>query len=299
MAAKTGPGSTVSSLTDYSLDRSNTRASFLVRDHSTLSSHVDSTHYQEKLQGWSTVFSDNPFVAPRPCTSFNAVRTRHANTAAEVDRELSFLRSNKSAFPEKPRELCDPLEGLMPSSGRLVSQRKYYVLPSIGVTSDLVLRRQHTSLDTLNQLDYSRDQLEDDAEFFSELIELKRESSLSASPNPQRGSAHPLPPIQAPKQVVRPRTNIAELDEDLALTSARQSLSGVSDVSDVEAFRARTPNPDYAGTSPRKLSVGSDSAFVQEESKSRPQSLECEDVEKSVPVLNVVFPEKESCLHRC
>lgn len=290
ITAKTGPGSEVSSLTDYSLERPNTRetSSFLLREQSATSSHIDSTNYQEKLQGWSAVFHDG-VVAPRPGTSLNSTRPP-MNTNAEIDREISFLTANKSvAFPTKPRELYDPLQGIMPSN-RLVSQRKYYVLPSIGNQHDLILRRQRSNVETLNQLDYSRDNYEDDAEFFAELIELKREASQSSTPLPGRAHINPLPPIQKLKDVVRPRTNIAELDEDHFAFSGRGSASGMSDISDVDEFRAMTPEPDYADTSPRKASISSQ--VKSEGSRNRSPDGCCdlmdeERIENSVPVIVV------------
>lgn len=290
MAAKTGPASEVSSLTDYSLERPNTRdtTSFLLREQSASSSHIDSTNYQEKLQGWSAVFHDG-MLAPRPGTSLNS--TRPLSTSMEIDREISFLTANRSvAFPTKPRELYDPLQGIMPSN-RLVSQRKYYVLPSIGNQHDLILRRQRSNVETLNQLDYSRDNYENDAEFFAELIELKRETCQASTPLPTRMPIHPLPPIQKLKDVVRPRTNIDELDEDHFAFSRRGSPSGMSDISDVEEFRAMTPDPDYADTSPRKRSISSQIKSELSTARSPPvgccEPMDEECIESNVPVLVV------------
>lgn len=286
-----GPGSEVSSTTDYSLERPNTRdtASYLLREQSAVSSHLDGTSYQQKLQGWSAVFHDG-VVAPRPGTSINSTRPLNAmpHHHAQVDRDASFLTSNRSvAFPAKPRELYDPLQGIMPSN-RLVSQRKYYVLPSIGNHQhDLILRRQRSNVETLNQLDYSRDNYEDDAEFFAKLIELKREANHSSTPLPNRTVVNPLPPIQKLKNVVRPRTNIAELDEDHFAFSGRPSPTCMSDISDVEEFRAMTPDPDYADTSPRKPSISS-----QLGSARSCDPMDAERVEETVPVIVV-----ENCGH--
>ena len=88
--------------------------------------------------------------------------------------------------------------------------------------------------------------------------------------------------------MVRPRTNIAELDEDRFAFSGHASPSAMSDISDVEEFRGKTPEPDYADTSPRKLSL---SSHVKSEGSAGSVSvcsdLNCDDVEKEVPVIVV------------
>ncbi|KAL8562604.1 hypothetical protein ACOMHN_045868 [Nucella lapillus] len=223
LAARTAAATTSeeTSLTDCSLERPGTRDTTpfsLAREASSLSSHVDTTSYQEKLQGWSAVFHEAGALAPP--------QARHQPQLHE-------------ALPQ----------------AAAVPQRKYCVLPSIGGAPQghLVLPRQHSNVETtLNQLDYARDSYQDnDARFFADLMELKREAAKSSTPFPTHANHHTLPPIQRLRDVVRPRTNIAELDEeDHYAFSGQTSPSAMSVLSDVEEFRRRTPDPDYTDTSP-------------------------------------------------
>lgn len=159
-----------------------------MRDASVLSSQPDKSNFREKMQSW-TVCEDSvsPYVQPRPTTSL-ADQKPSNYSMADIDREMSFLMSRPSttAFPTKPKELIEPLDGIMPDE-RPVSQKKFLVLPSIGHrhASDLLLRRQRSNLETVNQLDYSRNQLEEDVHFFSDYYNINTTNKNSNHNNLQ------------------------------------------------------------------------------------------------------------------
>ena len=167
--------------TDLSAERPSTRdtSAYLMRDATTLSGCTlsgkpDKSDFREKLQSWTVLEHDtgSPYMAPRPTTS---LASQKPSAMTDIEREMSFLlsRPSTSSFPVKPKELVEPLEGLMPEE-RPVSQKKFLVLPSIGAMgrfphqTDLFIRRQRSNLETINQLDYSRELLEQDAQFFSD-----------------------------------------------------------------------------------------------------------------------------------
>ncbi|GFO19911.1 hypothetical protein PoB_004641600 [Plakobranchus ocellatus] len=157
--------------TDLSADRPPThdtsRSFHLMRDASALSAQPDKSNFREKLRHW-TVLEDasSPYLAPRPTTSLASQKPTTQLLMSDVEREMSFLlsRPSTSNFPAKPKELIEPLEGLLPSESP-VTQKKFLVLPSIG--HGLALRRQRSNLETINQLDYSRHGMETDADFFA------------------------------------------------------------------------------------------------------------------------------------
>ena len=161
----------IGGVTDFSAERPATRDTSrsmqLMRDASALSGQPDKSNFREKLRHW-TVLEDasSPLLAPRPTTSLASQKPSGQLLMSDVEREMTFLlsRPSTSNFPAKPKELIEPLDGLLPSESP-VTQKKFLVLPSIG--HGLGLRRQRSNLETINQLDYSRNGMENDADFFA------------------------------------------------------------------------------------------------------------------------------------
>lgn len=137
----------------------------LMRDASVLSGQPDKSNFREKLRHWTVLEDSNsPLLAPRPTTSLASQKPSGQLLVSDVQREMTFLMSRPSTsnFPAKPKELIEPLDGLLPSESP-VTQKKFLVLPSIGGG----LRRQRSNLETVNQLDYSRHDMEDEVDFFA------------------------------------------------------------------------------------------------------------------------------------
>ncbi|GFR60389.1 hypothetical protein ElyMa_005406100 [Elysia marginata] len=159
----------IGGVTDLSAERPGTHDTshsvHLMRDASILSGQPDKSNFREKLRHW-TVQEDpsSPLLVPRPTTSL-ASQKPTCQILSDVQREMTFLMSRPSTsnFPAKPKELIEPLDGLLPSESP-VTQKKFLVLPSIGHS---MMRRQRSNLETINQLDYSRQDMEDEADFFA------------------------------------------------------------------------------------------------------------------------------------
>ncbi|RUS69679.1 hypothetical protein EGW08_022560 [Elysia chlorotica] len=185
------PSETISlgGVTDLSGDRPAThdtsRSMHLMRDASSLCGQPDRSNFREKMRHW-TVFEDSnsPFLAPRPTTSLANQKSGGGGLImTDLEREMSFLMSRPSTsnFPAKPKELIEPLDGLLPSESP-VTQKKFLVLPSIGHgLGGLGLRRQRSNLETINQLDYSRNAMEDEADFFAGYHHNNNPSAMAAS----------------------------------------------------------------------------------------------------------------------
>ncbi|XP_067651003.1 uncharacterized protein [Haliotis asinina] len=99
----------------------------------------------------------------------------------------SFCATPRDNFLMKPKELSDPLDYIQPQQ---VQERKYSILPSIG-TPQQRSKGKRSKPQHLNQLDYTRDQYESNAEFFSDY-----NTNMDSPEVISHISPIPLPPIQ-------------------------------------------------------------------------------------------------------
>ncbi|XP_046351651.2 uncharacterized protein LOC124132067 [Haliotis rufescens] len=98
-----------------------------------------------------------------------------------------FSSTPRDNFTMKPKEISDPLDYIQEHQ---VQEKKYSILPSIG-TPRHKRKGKGGNSQHLNQLDYTREQYESDAEFFSDYNTTMDSPDIISHEGPV-----PLPPIQ-------------------------------------------------------------------------------------------------------
>ncbi|KAK3766518.1 hypothetical protein RRG08_056449 [Elysia crispata] len=242
----------IGGVTDLSAERPAThdtsRSLHLMRDASALCGQPDKSNFREKLRHWTVLEdSSSPLLAPRPITSLANQKPSGQLLMTDVEREMSLLMSRPSTsnFPAKPKELIEPLDGLLPSESP-VTQKKFLVLPSIG--HGMGLRRQRSNLETINQLDYSRHEMEDDADFFAGYhnsaasSDNKTKSSLQHKPKPHRQNnshTHNRHKPPSPSQLPQQQTGLHKSGARSSLTNHQRA----GDLRESPSKAADTPMP--------------------------------------------------------